>query len=112
MQYMFENKGKWIKQIKESVYIDEPDDISDLYGKIYRQLTVTNEGRYIDPKNLNKYDLRDIEKDPKTGKYRKKKNPDGTYVNHALGDKYQEILGAMAKVTADKLDIHNRLNNI
>lgn len=42
MKYMFEDKGKWLKQIQES-------------------LQSRNEVRYIDPANLDKYDKDDIE---------------------------------------------------
>lgn len=77
MQYMFENKGKWFgesaKRFKEEedltndemLALDEDDDFSDLVADDELDLVddeqPMNEVRYIDPKNLDRYEPDEIE---------------------------------------------------
>lgn len=65
MQYMFENKGKWIKQFNES-------------------LQRRNEVRYINPDNLDKYDKDEIEEVTTASGEKRYKRKDTTSVAQSV----------------------------
>ena len=97
MKYVFENKGKWLKEAQDKMAardtMEDPDfldgddevltfeeeelDIED--NDIEEEPAQKNEVRYIDPNNLDKYDPNEIEEvTTKSGEKRYKRKSSGS----------------------------------